>query len=71
MPSCLFPYRPLSLLLLGACFARRFRGFGRASRARVPASKRASRATLMVTPVTMSQLFLPVGRGCCFLLHVA
>jgi hypothetical protein len=55
----------LSLSLLGARFAQRFRCFGRASRARVPASRRASaRATLiMVTPVTMSQLFLlPVGR---------
>jgi hypothetical protein len=51
----------LLLLLLGARFARSFRCFGRASRARVPASRRASRAALVVTPVTMSQPFLPVG----------
>jgi hypothetical protein len=51
----------LSLSLLRARFAQRFRCCGRASRARVPASSRASRATLIITPVTMSQLFLPVG----------
>jgi hypothetical protein len=50
-----------SLSLLGARIAQRLCCFGRASRARVPASRRASRATLIVTPVTMLQLFLPVG----------
>jgi hypothetical protein len=72
MPFCLFPDRSLALAAWGALRAKVFAASS-ALRAHAGApvavavapasssSRRASRAAFMVTPVTMSQLFLPVG----------